>query len=164
MLLKNVQGKSAPGSYWNLLKTSDVGDPMMQHFPFRTFSLHVTQSLFVGRAAHTTLGIQVSMERDLAAFPAWRCRVWSGAARRKGSICAQLSLPEGGLGLSVLFGPSQDCQSAILGFMPCFDEMFCRSFGKSLPCLLPPQRYRHQPERARLAVSWRCCCRALYSH
>lgn len=35
MLMKNVQDKSPPGSYWNPLKTSDVGDFMMQHFSYR---------------------------------------------------------------------------------------------------------------------------------
>lgn len=35
MLMKNVQDKSPPGSCWNPLKTSDVGDFMMQHFSYR---------------------------------------------------------------------------------------------------------------------------------
>lgn len=36
----------------------------------KAFYLHVSKCLVVGRVAPTTLGIQVSMERELAAFPA----------------------------------------------------------------------------------------------
>jgi len=85
----------------------------------KTFSLRVSKCLVVGRAACTTV-FKFPWRGSWLPFLPGRCEAWSRAALGKSSVCAQLSFPDGALGLSVFFGPLQHCQSVILGFTPCF--------------------------------------------